>query len=270
MAAVAFSETITLTRAEPGLWHGESDPAYANGMEGVFIGQFGGWVTAALFKAAAGDAPEGQSVRALSAHFFTPVRPGALSVRVRSLRKGKTVSFLQADLMQGESVRAQAVATVGTGREDQYARHFAPRPDAPPADTEGLPKFSPPTPFGRSLEARYVKGAPFMGDEAAHSVFWARSAAPTRFDGEALAMLSDYMPPRVFFASNNFIASSTLTLNLYIHGSPDEIAAVGERHVLVDVQGRRISGGYWDHTASFWSPDGALLSTTEQIALHRG
>ncbi|HRK64710.1 MAG TPA: thioesterase family protein, partial [Terricaulis sp.] len=96
-----LSDTLTLSRAEPGLWRGDVDPAYSNGMSGAFIGQFGGWIAAALLKAALGDAPEGQIARSLNAHFFSPVRPGALSVRVRVLRKGKSVSFLQSEVVQG-------------------------------------------------------------------------------------------------------------------------------------------------------------------------
>jgi len=262
--------TLTLAREAPGLWRGEADPAYSNGMTGAFVGQFGGWTAAALLKAALGEAAEGQHARSFTAHFFTPVRPGALSVAVRALRRGKSVSFWQADLVQGEDVRAQAVVTVGAGREDAHAYQFPPHPDAPPADAESLQAFSPPTPFGRSLEARWVSGAPFTGASGGRSLFWSRTAAPTRVDAMTLALLADFMPPRVFYVANAFVPSSTLSMNVYFHADPAEIAAVGERHVLVDVQGRRIGGGYWDHTAAFWGPDGALLSTTEQLALHRG
>jgi len=265
-----LSDTLTLSRAEPGLWRGDVDPAYSNGMSGAFIGQFGGWIAAALLKAALGDAPEGQIARSLNAHFFSPVRPGALSVRVRVLRKGKSVSFWQSELVQGEDVRAQAVITVGAAREDVHAHHFAGRPQAPPPDAAGLAAFSPPTPFGRSLEARWVSGAPFTGDQSGRSLFWSRTAAPARLDATMLALLADYMPPRVFYRANNFVPSSTLSMNVYFHAAPAEMAAVGEGHVLADVQGRRVGAGYWDHTAAFWSADGVLLSTTEQLALHRG
>lgn len=265
-----LSDTLTLSRAEPGLWRGDVDPAYSNGMSGAFIGQFGGWIAAALLKAALGEAPEGQIARSLNAHFFSPVRPGALSVRVRVLRKGKSVSFLQSEVVQGEDVRAQAIVTVGAGRADTHTHQFAPRPEAPPADTEGLVAFSPPTPFGRALQARWVSGAPFTGESDGNSLFWSRTTEPTRFDAAALALLADYMPPRVFYLTNSFVPSSTLSMNVHFHGAPEEFEAVGERHVLVGVEGRRVAHGYWDHSAKFWSPEGVLLGVTEQMALHRG
>jgi acyl-CoA thioesterase len=268
--APLFSDMLPLTRAEDGVWAGDADPAYSNGMAGAFVGQFGGWVAAALLKAALLEAGETQHARALTAHFFAPVRPGAVSLRVRPLRRGKSVSFLQVDLIQGADMRAQGTITVGAGREDQQAHQFTRRPDAPPADTPGLPQFSPPTPFGRALEARWVSGAPFTGEDGARSVFWSRTASPTRLDAPALALLADYIPPRVFYVTNAFVPSSTLSLTIHFHADAAELTAVGEGHVLVDVRGRRIGGGYWDHSASFFSAEGALLATTEQLALHRG
>jgi acyl-CoA thioesterase len=264
-----FADTISLQRAGD-VWRGDVDPEFANGMEGVLVGQFGGWLAAALLKAAIGEAAEGQHPRSLVVHFLAPVRPGAFEVRMRALRKGRSVSFWQAELVQGEDVRAHATITLGVGRDDPQTRQFSARPDAPPADTEGLAAFSPPTPFGRALQSRWVEGVPFMGENGGRSLFWSRTAAPTRLDATSLALLSDYLAPRVFFVTNAFVASSTLSLNVYFHGAEAEIAEVGERHVLVEVRGRRIANGYWDHSASFWSPAGALLATTEQIAIHRG
>ncbi len=270
MSAPSFSDTLPLTRADEGVWAGETDPGYSNGASGAFVGQFGGWVSAALLKAALLEAADGQRARSLTAHFLTPVRPGAFRLQVRPLRKGKSVSFLQVELMQGADIRAQATVTIGAEREDQNAHQFVARPDAPPPETEGLGAFTPPTPFGRSLEARWVSGAPFMGEDGARSLFWSRTATPSRLDAVALALLADYMPPRVFYVTNAFVPSSTLSLTIHFHANTDDLAAVGESHVLVEVRGRRVGGGYWDHSASFFSAAGALLATTEQVALHRG
>lgn len=269
MPAPLMSDVLTIARAGDQLWEGEVDPTYSNG-SGAFTGQFGGWTTAVLLKAAMGEAPPEQTPRSLTTHFFSPVRPGALKVRVRPLRAGRSVSFLQAEVVQGQDVRAQAVLTTGAPREDQFAHAFAKMPAAPSADADTLTDFSPPTPFGAALCARWISGSPFGGDKTGDSLFWSRTVAPSRFDYTSLALLADYMPPRVFYVSNAFIPSSTLSINLHFHGSPEEVAAVGEGHVLVDVRARRVASGYWDHSASFWSASGALLAVTEQMAMHRG
>ena len=63
-----------------------------------------------------------------------------------------------------------------------------------------------------------------------------------------LALLADFIPPRVFYQGDTFVRSSTLSMQVTLHAAPDEIADVGERHVLVDLKGRRIGDGI-NHTA---------------------
>ncbi len=268
MAALLFSDTLSIARAADGVWRGDADPEYSNGTGGNLVGQFGGWTAAGMLKAVLGDAQAGHHARSIVVHFLNAVRPGPLDIRTRCMRQGRSVAFWQAELLQGDDVRAHAVVAVGEVREDQHAHTFAKRPEAPPPD--GLQSFSPPTPFGERMEARWIMGQPFQGKDGARSLFWARTNPPTRLDAPGLALRSDFMPPRVFYRTNGFIPNTTLSLTAYFHGTPEEIEAVGEDFVLTEVLGRRIEGGYWDHTVSFWSASGALLATTEQLALHRG
>lgn len=270
MMAAPFCESIALQQIEPGRWSGETDPDYANGFEGVLVGQFGGWVGAAMLKAACGEAPEHQRPRALAIHFLSPVRPGAIELRVAPLRQGRSVSFLQVELRQGADVRAHAVATLGQERPEAPARTMARFPEAAGPETPGLGQFAPPTPFGRALTTRWVEGEPFQGADGAHSLFWTRTAKPARLDACMLALLADYMPPRLFYVTNGFVPSATLSMTIYFHGKQDEIDAVGKDYILTEVAGRRVGAGYWDHSVKHWSAGGALLATTEQIALHRG
>lgn len=269
-SAPLFSDTLNLTRGADNLWRGEADPAYSNGAGGALVGQFGGWTTAVLLKAVLNDAQAGQHARSIVVHFLSAVRPGALAIRTRCMRQGRSVAFWEADLTQGDDVRAHAVVTAGEVRADPHTHTFAKRPEAPGPDAPGLMSFSPPTPFGKTVEARWIEGEPFRGKDGARSLFWGRTVPPTRLDATGLALRADFMPPRVFYKSNAFIPSTTLSLNLYFRATPDEIEAVGEDFVLTEVLGRRIEAGYWDHSASFWSPAGVLLATTEQLALHRG
>jgi acyl-CoA thioesterase len=268
VAAPLFGDTLTIARARDNCWRGDADPEYSNGAGGNLVGQFGGWIAAALLKSVLGDAQAGQHARSIVVHFTAATRPGPLEIRTRCLRQGRSVAFWQAELFQGEDLRAHAVVTVGEVRDDPHAHTFIQRPDAPPPD--GLRSFSPPTPFGRRMEARWVLGEPFQGKDGARSLFWGRTNPPTRLDASGLALRADHMPPRVFYKTNSFIPNTTLSLTAYFHGTPEEIEAVGEDYLLVDVLGRRINAGYWDHTTTFWSPSGALIATTEQLALHRG
>lgn len=266
MSVRYFADTLKLAPTAPKLWTGDADPLFSNGDER----QFGGWVAAMLLKATLSEAKPTQAPRALVVHFLAAVRVGELSVRLTALREGRSVSYWQAELLQGESVCAHAVITLGEGRADPLARTAGAKPEAVHPDTPGLGRFTPPVPFGREPQARWVEGAPFQGDDPRRSLFWSRTTAPTRLDATKLAFLADFVPPRVFYAAKAFVPSTTLSMTIYFHATAAEFDAVGDDYILAEAYARRIEGGYWDHTVSFWSAQGALLATTEQLALHRG
>jgi acyl-CoA thioesterase len=266
-----FSDTLFLKRHSSKAWDGEVDPRYANDFGGVLIGQFGGWTAAMLLKAALGDAQPGQFPRSLSVHFLSAIEPGAFLIRTSCLRQGRTVAFWQADLLQGEAVRATAIVIVGATRADASSHAFAMIPKAQDPETPGLPRFGPPTPFAQMLESRWIEGVPFQNTEIpARSLLWMRTVPPTKLDAAALTLCADFIPPRIFYVTGAFVPTTTLSLSIYFYGTPEETEAVGDGYVLAEIKGRRASGGFWEHTASLWSAEGALLASTEQHSVHRG
>jgi len=266
MSVSYFADTLKLAPAGPNLWAADADSLFSNG-DGR---QFGGWVAAVLLKATLAEAKPTQTPRALVVHFLAAVRSGEFSVRLTAMREGRSVSYWQAELVQGGSVCTHAIITLGEGRADPLARTAGAKPDAVHPDTPGLGRFTPPVPFGRELQARWVEGAPFEGNDPRRSLFWSRTTASTGLDTTKLAFLADFVPPRVFYAANAFVPSTTLSMTIYFHATAAELEMVGDDYILAEAHARRIEGGYWDHTVSFWSAHGALLATTEQLALHRG
>jgi acyl-CoA thioesterase len=266
LTAPYFAERITLAREEAHLWRGEADPHFSNGAQR----QFGGWVAAALLKAVMGEAKPTHYPRALVVHFFNAVATGPILVRATPMREGRSVSYWQAEMIQNDIVCAHAMITAGELRPDPQAHTTSTLPTALDPDTPGLIRFTPPAPFGDELEARWIEGAPFQGDNPERSLFWSRIAAGQKLDIASLAFLADFVPPRVFYVAQRFVPSTTLSMTVYFHAKMEEIEAVGEGYVLTEARGRRIEGGFWDHSATFWSPQGALLATTEQLAIHRG
>jgi acyl-CoA thioesterase len=262
-----FADRIALTRADTHLWSGDADRYFGNGVER----QFGGWVAAAMLKAVMADAKPDHHPRALITHFLSGVTHAPISIRTKPMREGRSVSYWQAEMIQNDAVCAHAVITLGELREDAQAHTGSNMPAAVDPDAPGLMRFKPLAPFADELDARWIEGTPFANDDdAGRSLFWSRGAAGQRLDLAGLAFLADFVPPRVFYISKAFVPTSTLSMTIYFHAKLEEIEAVGEDFVLVEARGRRIEGGYWDHSASFWSPHGPLLMTTEQLAQHRG
>ena len=81
--------------------------------------------------------------------------------------------------------------------------------------------------------------------------------------------LADLAPPRVIWKREMISGSATVSMTTHFHATPDEMSAVGSRFVLSEVHCRRCEGGYFDHELRLWSPDGALLATSEQVAAFR-
>ena len=88
-------------------------------------------------------------------------------------------------------------------------------------------------------------------------------------DAVQLAYLADIGAPRVFYISSGPRPSATLTLSLYIHATPEELALCGDGYVLSDMVGTRIESSTVGSKANMWSQSGALLATTEQLCWFR-
>jgi acyl-CoA thioesterase len=63
--------------------------------------------------------------------------------------------------------------------------------------------------------------------------------------------------------------TSTVSMTVHFHATPEELAEVGDSYVLSEVHCRRCEGGYFDHELKLWSRSGALLATSEQMAAFR-
>lgn len=260
-----FSSAVKLTPAGENLWAGVADPDYAHPG-----GRFGGWTAATLLKAAMSEPGERGDPLSMTVLFTDAVNDGSILISTRVLRVGARLQFLRAELSQGDKVCAHAQITFGVRRASAGFTDAA-MPAMPPPNDPSLIPFSPPTRFGEQLEARWA--TPPMAVNApssARSLFWSRHKWGFGMDHLLLALLADYAPPRVTLKRGAFLMSSTVSMNVYFHATPEEMASVGDDWVVSEVDCRRCEGGYYDHQLKLWSRSGALLATSEQIAAFRG
>ena len=143
-------------------------------------------------------------------------------------------------------------------------------PDAP--DPESLP--TPPVPSGAlhfgalAFERRTLDTFPPQATGDAHTLAWVRSRRGP-FDKALLGMVTDNSPPRAMYALGMGIMSTTLTLTTYLHATAEELAQVGDDFILIEYDGRVGGGGASDEHSRYWSRDGRLLATSEQLAWYR-
>lgn len=195
---------------------------------------------------------------------------GELDVRTRRLRQGGSIGVWEVEL------RPQGVEEVGVHGMITMARRpptppfaFAALPVAPSPDELPSPDHpAGPLHFGASaFERRTLDGFPPTPGGDSRSLAWARPRNGV-WDKALLAMVTDNSAPRAMYALDR-VMTTTLSLTAYLHATVEEIAALGDDFILIECEGRVGGGGASDERSSYWSRDGRLLATSEQLAWYR-
>ncbi len=260
-----FASSIVLKQAGANLWAGEADPAYSH-----FGGRFGGWTAAVLLRAAMLEEGERGDPLSLTVLYPDAIGDGPIQVSTRLLRSGSRLQFWRSELSQRDKLCAHAQVTFGIRRKTtRFTDAVMPAP--PPPESDKLVESVPAVPFGQQFSARWATQSPLLGadDGPASSLFWIRDKQGRAIDHVLLAALADFAPPRVMYKTRKFMMSSTVSMTVHFHATPEELADVGGNYVLSEVHCRRCEGGYFDHELKLWSRSGVLLATSEQVAAFR-
>ena len=264
----ALDQAIALAAGPDGLWQGQTSPAYAN-----MVGPFGGITAAQVLNAVLQHpARQGDPV-ALTVNYCAAVADGPFAVQARPVRTNRSTQHWVVELMQG--VDTVITATVFTAlRRDTWQSGEHTRPEVPaPQDV--------PTPAGRGrvewlnrYELRFIEGAiPAAWDGADHGTsrtrLWMRDHPPRPLDFASLAALADVFYPRVWRRRATLVPVGTVSMTVYFHAGPAELAATGTGHVLGQAQAQAFGRGYFDQTAQLWNEAGDLLATSHQVVYYK-
>lgn len=259
----------TFLRNTDGTLSGQTSPAYWN-----MVGPFGGITAAQLLKAAM-DHPAriGEPV-AQTVNFSAPIAEGAFTITVKEVRSGRSVQHFYAELVQGETIAANATM-VFARRSETWRHHAASMPAAPPADAVPVLAKKPPLAWLNAYEFRYVTGLPIMKSEAhatpqsASSLLWVADQPPRPLDHVALASLCDIFIVRVFQVRGLRTPAGTVSMTSYFHANAEELAEQGTRPILARADSIRFGDQFHDQQAELWSDAGKLLATTTQVVWFR-
>ncbi len=262
-AATAFQ------READGRLAGRTSPAYWN-----MVGPFGGITAAQLLKATM-DHPAriGEPV-AQTVNFSAPIAEGAFTISVKEVRSGRSVQHFYAELVQGETIAANATM-VFARRSETWRHHAAAMPAAPPADAVPVIAKKPPLAWLNAYEFRYVSGQPSIGGEAhatpkgAGSLVWVADVPPRPLDHIALASLCDIFIVRIFQVRGIRTPAGTVSMTSYFHASAEELAEQGTRPLLAKADSVRFGDQFHDQQAELWSQSGQLLATSTQVVWFR-
>lgn len=261
---------IALDPVSPGLWTTHAAAEWRN-MRG---GLWGGYALGLCVRAMAAEVGAGNAVGeplSMTLTYAAPLPDGDLAVRTRRLRQGGSIGVWEVELGPAGSgdVCVHGMVTMAR-RPDTPPFAFARRPSAP--EPHDLPAPQHPGEhnrhFGaRAFERRTLEGFPPTRGPDARSLAWVR---PRRgvWDKALLAMVTDNSPPRAMYALDR-VMTTTLSLTVYLHAEAEVLAGLGDEYILVEYEGRVGGGGASDERSSYWSRDGRLLATSEQLTWYR-
>lgn len=239
---------------------------------------FGGLVAALLYRRAAavlaarGEDLAGKSPRSLTFSLVAPVAPGEVDVTVDVLRSGKSVTQVEARLVQEGQVAAVMLASFGSARESAIKVAAEPPLAFPlPSMLSALPYIAGTTPeFTQHFEFRWAVGKlPFMPPPALTGDMggYVRFRHPVARTGvDTLLGLVDAWPPAVLpmFTRPAPISTLAWTIELPGHAAPTLAALPGDVALQYLAQTDFSGDGYAHIRSRTHAPDGTLLAIGRQ------
>ena len=230
---------------------------------------YGGLVGALALKTMRNQVRPTRKVRSLLIAFVGPVGPAAFTIQSRVLREGKSVSQLEARVVQADQVCCTALACFGSDRDSVVRIEPVPRPAMPdPAGSMELPYIEGLTPaFTRHFAYRWALGdLPFSGQGGKEIGGWIQFRESTDcLSEEWLVALADAWPSPVLSMLNAPAPASTVTWELgFVHLDRDTCSENDwwGFHCTADSAEK----GYVHERAAIWDPEGRLAAYSRQTA----
>jgi hypothetical protein len=264
---LADSVDMPLTAVAPGRWTTVAGPEWRNPGGGLW----GGYAIGLAVRVLEAEPEAVGEALSLTLTYAAGLPAGELAIRTRRLRQGGRVGVWEVEMgpAGSDEVGVHAIVTLAR-RPVTPTFAFARMPDAPapeslpsPAEPESARHYG-----AAAFERRSLEGFPPKPSGDSRSLAWVRPRHGP-LDKARLGMITDNSAPRVMYALGASVMTTTLTLTAYLHASADELAALGDDFVLVECEGRVGGGGASDERSSYWSRDGRLLATSEQLAWYR-
>jgi len=263
--AARFDRDTGVTAAGPGTYSARIDPGWW-----IERGPNGGYVAAVLVQALTAEVGDpGRHLRSLTVHYLAPAREGEAEVVVRTERAGRTISFLDARLEQGDRLLATARAAFARPSTESPAFSDPTFPGYPPP--EDLPaRPDPPGMVAMRGRYEYHHVVGLLGEgptERAETGGWIRLREPRPYDAALVAALSDAWYPAIFTRLASPMGVPTIDLTVHVRSiealrrmQPGDWMAVRFRTTMA-------AEGYLEEDGELWAPDGTLVAHSRQLGL---
>jgi acyl-coenzyme A thioesterase PaaI-like protein len=253
-----FSEVLASMVREGDEFRAEVDDTWLQGRS-LFGGIQGAIAVSAMRSVLDAELP----LRVLQMTFMAPVPAGQMRVRPRVLRAGKSATYVEAPIVDGQNTLALVVGIFGSSRTSKV-RVVPEQPEVTsesPFDMPFLPGLSPN--FVQHVSQRWLRGGlPFTASASREMVL----AVALRDEGtaaiEQVVAIADAVPPvaLALLDARAFGSSMTWTLEMLtdsVNGLPLE----GYRLDAEIVAGQ---DGYTSQSVLVWGPGGKPLALSRQ------
>lgn len=258
----AFTDLIAAFAADPAGFRGRVPDNWLQGRT------FYGGLTAALcLEGALRAIPDLPPLRSAQVAFIGPAE-GEVSVTAEVLRRGKSVTFVGADLAGEGGLAAREVFAFGAARASMFNRSFTPAPDVPGPDAAGF--FFPPgvdgPAFARNFDVRLARGGRPISASPEHDHFlWVRHRDPGATSVAALLALADMPPPAIMPMFPAFARISSMTWGLnFLTDRP----YTDDGWWLLESRAENAAEGYSSQDMFVWSRRGeAVIAGRQSVAI---
>ena len=223
---------------------------------------YGGLSAALCLEAALSTFPDLPPLRSATMAFIGPAG-GGVEGRAKLLRRGKSVTFVEAEVAGEKGIATRCVFAFGAARPSEFDKSFTPAPPlpAPEACEPYAPDGFGPS-FVQHFDTRLAKGArPMTGSNEHDHFIWVRHKDENAKSVTALLALADMPPPAVFPMATRFepISSMTWCVNLLT-----DHAETRDGWWLLESRAENASQGYSSQDMLVWNRDGELVIAGRQ------
>lgn len=259
-----FAADTAVTRTGDGTYDAAVSPDWW-----VFTGPNGGYVASLVLRALTDAvADPARAARSLTVHYLRPAGAGPATIETRTVRAGRTLTTVAADLSQDGKLVATALAAFAMPRPGTPTFHDAMPPydvtpdQAPPSawPEDALPPISRQFAY-RPLTTEQV----FAGGDRAEAAAWIRLREPEPYDPVLLATVSDALVPAVFAKASAPLAA--VTVDLTVHFRAPAGRAPDDGWCLAAFRSTVAADGYVEGDGELYAEDGTLLAQSRQLAV---
>lgn len=223
---------------------------------------YGGLSAAICFETAARSFPDLPPLRSAMVSFIGPAG-GAVEGKATLLRQGKSVSFVEADVIGEKGLATRTVFAFGVPRASAFDAIYTPTPSAPSPDVldpymgDGMGPS-----FANHFDTRLVSGGrPLSGSKEHDHFIWVRHKDSTAHGLAALLALADMPPPAVMPMFTEFSPISSMTWMINILNDAPETE---DGWWLLESRAENASNGYSSQDMLIWSSSGELVVAGRQ------